>query len=270
MGTQQQDKANEYFLQALPLLKECSENAEDKVLQGLAQTSLAWMYCHGICVAKDINLAVELNQSAGDIPRALNNLGWIYNEGLYKGIDREAALRLYERCSNQGYAIGQYSLGRMYDMGEGVPVDKIKAAEWYKRAADQGNIEGLNNLAALYEEGEGVEQNSEEARRLYEIATSRGSVLAEFNLGLLYLMRKISNIDDNESDRLAEKHIKNAALAKCSQALFVMGKLSLSKNYPKCVAIKYFKQAFEHGEAAGAEQLKRMFHVTIMSEECAN
>jgi TPR repeat protein len=258
--------ASEHFTRARVLLaRACEDGCGNPTVQGLAETSLAWMYTHGITIDRNMELSMKLNLSAADkdIPRALNNLGWIYNEGRYNDIDREAAFKMYIRCANLGYAIGQYSLGRMYDFGEGIPVNKTLAAEWYQKSADQGNLEGLNNLALLYEEGVGVEKNLHLAFQYYSAAVGKGSTVASLNLGYLYWMGKVPDVDGNDSMRLAAVHVSRAAEKNHPQALSAMGQICWERD-EIAEALQYYLRAngLEH-----SNRISNLLRITIETEE---
>lgn len=55
------------------------------------------------------------------------------------GVDKAAALRLYEQAAAAGLVDAMRGLAFMYEFGDGVPVDRKKALVYYDRAAAKGS-----------------------------------------------------------------------------------------------------------------------------------
>jgi hypothetical protein len=77
-----------------------------------------------------------------------------YNEAvLLEGREGEtsaAALGLYQRSADEGFAGAQNNLGDRYETGSGVVQNKILAAYWYTRAAERGEPTAYYSLANLF------------------------------------------------------------------------------------------------------------------------
>ena len=109
-----------------------------------AQYILAYCYCHGEGVDRDLVLAVEWYRKSGD----------------------------------QGNADAQFSLGNRYCNGEGVDRDLVLAVKWYLKAADQGDIEAQMKMGHFYLSGTGVLPNTVEAIRWFSRAAHEGCTAA--------------------------------------------------------------------------------------------
>ena len=165
---------------------------------------------YAIALAELAPLAKENNLEA------MNYLGQMYEFGLGVDVDEQEALKLYNRCADQGNlscvdsrraykdkgykieletvqpaaeggdATAQNRLGEMYEFGYGVKRDPAKAIEWYKRAADQGLVIAQHNIGRSYNFGTGVQQDFTQAERWYRKAAEQGHTDAMFFLGALY------------------------------------------------------------------------------------
>jgi len=74
--------------------------------------------------------------------------------------DLVAAMSLWRKAAQEGYAPAQARLGDVLDKAE----EDQEAVEWYRKAAAQGNSAGEDGLGQMYAKGEGVKQDFEMAR----------------------------------------------------------------------------------------------------------
>ena len=107
-----------------------------------------------------------------------------YGQGVAQ--DYAAAADWYRKSADQGYVLGQYSLGVLYFKGQGVPHDPATAAKWLRKAADQGDTWSEYNLGVQYSDGEGVPQDYAMAAALYQKAADQGNALAQYDLAIQY------------------------------------------------------------------------------------
>ena len=185
------------------------------------QANLANSLFFGTGTRRDLTKALGWAQKGaeGDVPMALNQLGWQYRTGMGVQVDTAEARRRYQRSAELGDATGQSQLGWMYAHVE--PVDYQLAMEWYKRAADQNDLTAENNIAYLYENGLGVSQDFSQAASWYQKAAANGYARAQFHLGNLYdlgrgvprdavkaqeLMKKAAESGDDEASRWLSTH----------------------------------------------------------------
>ena len=92
-----------------------------------------------------------------------------HNDGEYA-----TALNEWKPIAEQGYAIGQYSLGLMYSNGYGILKDKAEAVKWWRLSAEQGYAYAQGMLGIMYELGEGVHRDNIIAYMWYNIASDNG------------------------------------------------------------------------------------------------
>lgn len=74
--------------------------------------------------------------------------------------DLIAAMGLWKKAAQDGFAPAQARLGDMLDKAE----EDEEAVGWYRKAADQGNAAGEDGLGQMYAKGEGVKKDPEQAR----------------------------------------------------------------------------------------------------------
>lgn len=95
--------------------------------------------------AKEIVESLHKRAEAGDMV-AQNELGFIYNKGLYGIEDPVEAVRWFRRSAEQGHAFAQHNLGWMYEKGRGVEMNLTQAEVWYRKSAAQGNATAITRL----------------------------------------------------------------------------------------------------------------------------
>lgn len=119
-------------------------------------------------------------------PRAMNNLGVLYDKG--QGVPEDPALAAFWflQSAKAGHAAGMSNLGRLMELGRGLPKDVAQAASWFRKAADKGLAEAQYNLAVLYENGKGLDKNDREAAAWYSRAAAQQQVDAQWRLGQMY------------------------------------------------------------------------------------
>lgn len=93
-------------------------------------------YLDGIGVERSYPLALRWLSSAADqgAPRAIVNLGAMYEQGLGVEQDMDEAIRLYEQAAGRNEFMAFILLARIHVDGRGRLADQRKAAEWYRQA----------------------------------------------------------------------------------------------------------------------------------------
>lgn len=119
-------------------------------------------------------------------PRAMNNLGILYDKG--QGVPEDPALAAFWflHSATAEHPAGMSNLGRLLEQGRGLPKDLAQAAKWFRKAADKGLAEAQYNLAVLYESGKGLEKSDREAAAWYSRAAAQNQVDAQWRLGQMY------------------------------------------------------------------------------------
>ncbi|HQT80676.1 MAG: hypothetical protein B7Z60_01175 [Ferrovum sp. 37-45-19] len=96
------------------------------------------------------------------------------------------ALIWFNKAAQQNNPVALNNLGFLFSEGVGVKADSPKALVYYKRAAELGNLDADNNLALMYAQGEGVPQSYRDAYIWFEKAADMGDGLATANIGIYY------------------------------------------------------------------------------------
>jgi TPR repeat protein len=86
--------------------------------------------------------------SARGAPRALSNLGYMYENGLGCSRDLQRAIELYKRSAGGGEYFPCLWLARIYARGTAGHADTEEAVEWYRRAAAfKGRVDDDEGIA---------------------------------------------------------------------------------------------------------------------------
>lgn len=119
--------------------------------------------------------------------------------------DKQAALALFQKAADQGYAPAQNSLGDFYAKGEMVEKDIVQAAKWYSAAAVKGNLWAQLSLGDAYLNGKGVDKNFAEAVKWYQKAAEQGDNKANRMLGNMYHRGEGVEKDPKKANQYWEK-----------------------------------------------------------------
>jgi TPR repeat protein len=101
--------------------------------------------------------------------------------------EHAAALAIWGPLAHGGLPRAQNNVGACFAEGLGVERDSALALRWLTLSAEGGDAVGQRNLAALYFKGEGVEQSDAEAMRLYRLAAEAGDAPAQDMLSWMLL-----------------------------------------------------------------------------------
>ena len=93
--------------------------------------------------------------------------------------DYDQAMEWYLKAVEAGEACAMNQIGYMYQNGLGVELDYAQAMEWYLKAADAGNAGAMNNIGTMYYYGQGVSQSRSIAIEWFEKAAALGISTAE-------------------------------------------------------------------------------------------
>lgn len=123
----------------------------------------------------------------------LFHLGEDYFNGANgKPKDYAQSVYYYQKSADKGNMYAINDLGYMYQNGYGVGRDYDKAFALYSQAADMGNPHALNNLGYMYENGYGVAKDYQQALNYYQRAADAGSDMAAANLTALRILMMFS------------------------------------------------------------------------------
>ena len=132
---------------------------------------LAQFYLHGIGVAKDTELAVELFEKA--ISLGCGEAAWelgkqYYNDDSELLQNRSKAVSILEKGANLGDASCMGALARCYLFGNGVSENHTKAFDYAIRAAKVGDVNGIYIAAICYDDGLGTNADPGAAYNWYK------------------------------------------------------------------------------------------------------
>lgn len=132
---------------------ELLRKAVDQGLPG-AMSRLATAYQQGLAVEKNETEGLRLMRKAAEAGDGYGQslLGDVYRTGSNgQTVNHGEALRLYQLAAAQGQTTAMNNLGYLYEQGLGTAKDRSKAVEWYRKAASRGLELAKNNLKRLGE-----------------------------------------------------------------------------------------------------------------------
>jgi TPR repeat protein len=169
------------------------------------QANLANALFFGLGTGRNLKEAIRwaLKGAEGNIPMAINQVGWQYRTGMGVPVDTVEARRRYQQSAELGDSTGESQLGWMYAHVE--PIDYQLAMKWYRKAADQNDLTSENNIGFLYENGLGVSQDYIQAASWYQKAAAMDYARAQFHLGNLYALGHGVALDPKKARELISK-----------------------------------------------------------------
>lgn len=120
-------------------------------------------------VAGQYDLALECykKEAAEGNEIAINNVAYMYENGVGTNVDYATAVVWYEKAAELGSDTAMYNLGNLYASGLGVEIDYEVAAQWYEKSAEAGYTDAMTVIGFMYENGIGVEQDEATAQNWY-------------------------------------------------------------------------------------------------------
>lgn len=169
-----------------------------------SQCTLGEMYFWGKAVKKDYKKSRYWTGKAAlnGYADAYFRYAYMCCDGLGGETDYDSALKYYRELPNNSAAIN--NLGYMYENGLGVRKNVSKALEFYKKAAEMGDAHSMRVLAGKYYSGHGCEKDIPTAINWYKKSLDKGDMEAGFKLGDIYL----SGIDEIDSEVAVEYYEK--------------------------------------------------------------
>src|SRR3984893_16780597 len=120
------------------------------------------------------------------VPRAQNNVGACFTEGLVVERDPKLAAQWLSLAAAAGDAVGQRNCAALYFKGEGVEQDFARAVELYRAAARQDDGAAQDMLSWMLLEGEGAAPDYVAGRGFAELAAAHGIAAAMTRLGMIF------------------------------------------------------------------------------------
>jgi TPR repeat protein len=100
--------------------------------------------------------------------------------------DYPRAMHIFQLRAAEGDAVAMNNIGWMYENGLGVPPDGRQAAAWYAKAADQGLLSARGMEGRLYLRGVGVPMDYGRAMTLFRTGFAEGDGLSMNEIGFMY------------------------------------------------------------------------------------
>ena len=142
-----------------------------------AMNQLAWIYREGLGVYEDLDYAVSWHRYAAEAnyPRAMTNLAYLYSIG--KGVDKdlEISARWYKRAADLNSASGIYAVA-VYNLNGtgGLQENEQEGVRLLMKSAQLGHKRSMYAIGVRYEYGNGLEQNIEKAIEWYNESAKLG------------------------------------------------------------------------------------------------
>lgn len=136
---------------------------------------------------KYYNRAMTLYKSIPENAEAQHEIGYMYDHGIGVTMNKNEALKWYQKSAEQGHPEGQADMGRYYYMGlGGLEKNFENSVYWFRLSAEQECTEGQLLLASAYENGEGVTKSDADALFWYKKAADHGDSQGYYNVGRIY------------------------------------------------------------------------------------
>ena len=120
-------------------------------------------------------------------PGAMNQLAWIYREGLGVDQDLDNAVMWHSYAAQAEYPRAMTNLAYLYSIGQGVDKDLETSAQWYMRAAKLNSASAIYAVAAYTLNGTGgIAKNESEGVRLLMESAQLGHKRAMYVIGKRY------------------------------------------------------------------------------------
>jgi len=107
--------------------------------------------------------------------RAMNQIGNMFQMGLYVNVDINKAIEFYIQAANLGNIESQRSLGILYSSGEFMYENYMEAYKWLKMAALQNDGLSQYAIGLCHEYGNGTYIDLGEAKKWYKLAVENGN-----------------------------------------------------------------------------------------------
>lgn len=165
-----------YQIQSYDLSREWLEQAANQGHAG-AMNQLAWIYREGLGVDENLDYAVTLHSysAEADYPRAMTNLAYLYSIGQGVEKDLDISAMWYKRAAELNSASAIYAVA-MYNLTGtgGVQKDEQEGLSLLMKSAELGHKRAMYAMGKRYENGDGVIQDMDQAIKWYSESAKLG------------------------------------------------------------------------------------------------
>lgn len=146
---------------------------------------LGWFYEEGVSVETNIDLAIRHYRAAlaGGHNHSRWRIGVLIDTGKAEGT-LEEAVELFTMAAEDGHTDALTSLAVMQATGRGTPLDYEASLASYMQAARAGNPHGVQGVGVLFALGQGVEKDIEEAAAWFLVSAFAGNETGATNFDL--------------------------------------------------------------------------------------
>lgn len=221
-----------------------------------AMNQVGWMYQNGHGVQQNHEQAMEYFLMASEIgvPVAMNNIGWMYQNGYGVAKDYGKAMDWYLQAAEAGDATAMFNLGYMYTEGLGITQSYSKAMDWYLQAAEAGNATAMNNIGWFYKDGLGVARNYSTAMEWCLKAAREGNAVAMNQIGDMYC--KGYGVERNVAE--AKFWLKKSAELGNADSMHYLGYILEDKLITAAEAMNWYIEAYLHGHEKAEASINAM------------
>jgi TPR repeat protein len=228
-----------------------------------AMNNIGWLYLNGLGVNHNLEAAVQWFEKAAKCgnTRAMTNLGNVcegYGLDDEGKLDYKGAVKWYAQAAQLGDPKAKLNLGNLYHYGHGVRKNYRKAAEIYEELAISGDIKGYFYMGLYLQNGFHFKQNYDAARCFYEMAAAGNDSLSMLNLGVMY--GKGLGVEVDQQKALywyTQAAERGDTLAYVNIGWFFENGLAVEQNYEQ--AIYWYKKGAEAREPHAMNNLGAMY-----------
>jgi uncharacterized protein len=173
--------------------------------------------------------------------------------------DYARALEIWGPLAHAGVPRAQNNVGACFAEGLGVGRDPKRALQWLSASAAAGDRVGQRNCAALYFKGEGVAQDNSRAPALYRAAAEQGEGPAQDMLSFI-LLESVAAADYREARRFAELAAAQGIAASMTRLGMIFHN-ALGVDRDPALAVSWWRRGAERGDADGQAMLGAAYHL---------
>jgi TPR repeat protein len=173
--------------------------------------------------------------------------------------DYARALEIWGPLAHAGIPRAQNNVGACFAEGLGVGRDPQRALQWLSASAAAGDRVGQRNCAALYFKGDGVAQDYPQALALYRAAAEKGDGPAQDMLSFI-LLESVAAPDYREARHFAELAAAQGIAASTTRLGMILHD-ALGVDRDPAQAVSRWRQGAEPGDANGQAMLGAAYHL---------
>ena len=148
-------------------------DASDDSLKALSNSAMGWIYLETDDKSKNEDFSYDNSKARAyfekgkeyDDPSSINNLGYMFMQGVGVDKDYEVGFPYLEQAAAKGLPEAEFNLGMAYYKGYGVNRDYEKAFKHFIDAAESNTLPiAWGQVAEMYRRGRGVKKNRDLAK----------------------------------------------------------------------------------------------------------